>query len=369
MRKVVLFTGGGSGGHVFPGVAVIEKLRRSDPSLDIRWIGSRSPLEQDIVRRFAIPFLSIPSGKLRRYLSPRNVVDLFKIAAGVVKSLSILSRVKPRLLFSKGGFVSVPPVLAARLLGVPVVSHESDFDPGLATRINSRFSAAICVAYEETRSSFPEALRSRVVVTGNPVRSEIFAGDRAHGRALLGVPDRMPVVLVLGGSQGSQEVNGLAEEAAELLRGSVFVAHQTGRADFRQSHRENYVTADFFADSYPDVLAAADVVVCRSGAGTLWELSALGKPSVLIPLGRASSRGDQLRNADHYRRIGAAVVLEPGRAGAKALVEAIASMLADPERLRSMAQAAASVMRSDASETIADLIRARIGAVHADNSA
>ncbi len=363
MATVVLFTGGGTGGHVFPGVAVIEKLRRADPSLDIRWLGSSSPMEEEIIRRFDLPFIRIPSGKLRRYFSLRNLFDLFKIAAGLVTSFVVILRLRPALLFSKGGFVSVPPVIAAHLLGVPVVTHESDLDPGLATRINARFAETVCVPYEESLSYFPELYRAKIRVTGNPVREEIFGGDRARGRARFDLPEEVPLLLALGGSQGAHEINLLVEQAIECLTERFFVVHQTGKSDFRQSAHSRYTTAAFFADTYPDILAAADLVIARSGAGTLWELAARGKPAILIPLSTAFSRGDQVRNAELFVRRGAAVALE--KADAERLVEAAFSLIADPSRLRLMGEAARSIGRADASELIAGLIRKRIGAGNA----
>jgi len=359
----VLFTGGGTGGHVFPGVAVIEKLRKADPSLDIRWLGSSSRIEEEIIRRFDLSFIRIPSGKLRRYFSLLNLFDLFRIAAGLVASFAVILRLRPALLFSKGGYVSVPPVIAAHLLKVPVVTHESDLDPGLATRINARFAETICVPYEESLSYFPEPYRAKIRVTGNPVREEIFGGDRSRGRVRFDLPEGVPLLLALGGSQGAREINLLIEQAIERLTERFFVVHQSGKKDFRESTVPRYVTAAFFADSYPDILAAADLVIARSGAGTLWELAAQGKPSILIPLSTAFSRGDQVRNAELFVRRGAAVTLpqaDPGR-----LVEAAFSLVADRSRLRSMGEAARAIGRADAAELIAGLIRKRIGAGNA----
>ncbi len=355
----MLFTGGGSGGHVFPGVAVIEKLRKAGHPLDLRWLGSSSPIEEEIIGRFGVPFIRIPSGKLRRYFSLRNLVDLFKILAGLAASVAVIMRLRPALLFSKGGYVSVPPVIAAHLLSVPVITHESDLDPGLATRINSRFAETICVPYEESRAYFPAAYRQKIRVTGNPVREEVLGGDRARGRARFGVPEGIPLLLALGGSQGAREINLLFERSVERLTERFFVVHQTGRGDFRESRRERYLTAPFFADSYPDILAAADLVVARSGAGTLWELAAQGRPSILIPLSTAFSRGDQVRNAELFVRRGAAIVL--AQPDANGLVEVCLSLLGDPSRLRSMGEAARSIGRADASQALADLILERIG--------
>ena len=368
MSRVVVFTGGGTGGHVFPGIAVIEKLKALQPSLEVVWIGSNSPLERDIVGRFGIRYLTIPSGKLRRYLSFRNFLDLFKILGGIIKSFFLLLRLKPPLVFSKGGFVSVPPVVAAGLLGIPVFTHESDFDPGLATKINARFAERIYVAYEESRKFYPGAGDSTVQVSGNPVRKEIFTGSAEHGRELVGAArDKRLLLLVLGGSQGAQQVNELVEESLPALLEDYYVVHQTGKGGFSPSEREGVYRTAFFANEYPDVLAAADLVVGRAGAGTLWELAAAGKPSVLVPLS-SFSRGDQVRNAGQFAAKGAAIVLEGESATSARLVEHCRRLARDPEALVAMGRSARGLFRVDADGYIADEIVKRIGAEHGDSA-
>lgn len=362
----MLFTGGGTGGHLFPGVAVIEKLRRSDPSLDVRWLGSRSPLEAEVIGRFGVPLIRLPSGKLRRYLSLRNLFDLFKVAAGLIEALFVMRNLRPALLFSKGGYVSVPPVVAAHLLKVPIVVHDSDLDPGLATRIGARFAETVCVPYEESRAFFSERERARVIVTGNPVREEIFAGDAARGRAAMGAPAGLPLLLVLGGSQGAREINCLIEQAAGRLTQRLFIVHQTGRGDFTPSSDPRYRTVPFLSESYADVLAAADLVVARSGAGTLWELAARGRPSILIPLSTSSSRGDQVRNAELFAARGAAVVMPAP--DARQLADGILGLLDEPSRLHAMGEAARSIGRGNAAQRIAALILERIGEGNAAGS-
>ncbi len=350
----VAFTGGGTGGHVFPGIAVYEKLSLlSQGACDCFWIGSRGGIEEDILKRFSIPYEGIHAGKLRRYFSFRNITDVAKILAGYVEARRILKKKRPCVLFSKGGFVSVPPVVAAHRLGIPVVTHESDLEPGLATRINSRFADLICVAYEKTCTSFPPEMRAKLVVTGNPVREEIRKGDRERGRAALGVPEGKKVLLVLGGSLGARAVNELIEAVLDELLPHCFVVHQMGSLSYKPSAKEGYVTKALFEGDFPDVLMASDLVVSRSGAGTLWENAVCRKPAILIPLGMGSSRGDQVKNAALFAEIGAARVLDEEGLSPDRLRDEILSLLKDEKELARMKEALAGFATTAAASDIA----------------
>jgi len=355
----VAMTGGGTAGHVIPGLAVAEELARRWAG-SVFWIGSGSGIERQLVARAGLAFKAIPAGKLRRYLSLRNVTDIAKIAAGVIASIAILRRERPRLLFSKGGFVSVPPVLAARLLGIPCFTHESDFDPGLATRINARFCEKLLVSFPETLGFLPPGWADRTEVTGNPVRASLASADPAKGRSFVGCGSGTPLLFVVGGSQGSSFLNGLVASCLPELRALAFVAHQMGERDYAPPSGENSFTAAFLADEMPHVLAAADLVVCRSGANTLAELAALGKPSILVPLSTSASRGDQIRNAEAFRRAGAAIVLREEEASGASLCAAVTGLLADRQRLAAMAEKARSLGRTDAAARIAELILERV---------
>lgn len=348
------FTGGGTGGHIFPGLAVLEELKERSglPGNSFVWIGSRNKLEKKLVEGSSISYYSIPSGKFRRYFSLKNFTDLFRIAAGVVVSIYILSRLKPRLLFSKGGYVSVPPILAAKLLKIPVWVHESDLDPGLATRLGSRWAERIYVSYEVSRRFFPEALQERIVLSGNPVRKAIYGGSREEGRRIAGCEGNEPLLLVLGGSQGARQINLLIEEILPQLLKRCRIVHQMGKEGFKPSRLEGYLTAPFFSDELPHLLAAADLVVCRAGAGTLWENAVLGKPAVLIPLGAGSSRGDQLRNAGYFAASGAAEILDPSKAEGENLKKRILGLLENPELLYQMGSKAKKLAPQKASELI-----------------
>jgi UDP-N-acetylglucosamine--N-acetylmuramyl-(pentapeptide) pyrophosphoryl-undecaprenol N-acetylglucosamine transferase len=353
---VVAFAGGGTAGHVFPGLAVAARLGRP-----VVWIGSSRGVERQLAADAGVPFRGIPAGKLRRYLSLRNLTDLLKTAAGIAASLLILRRDKPSLLFSKGGFVSVPPVIAAWLRRIPAWTHESDFDPGLATRINMRFCERVLVSFPETIAHLPPRVRPRAVVTGNPVRAAVYDADPRRGRAVVGCGKEIPLLLFIGGSLGSAAVNALVSASLPRMLPRFFVVHQMGEKEFRPSQRESYFSAAFFKTELPDIMAAADLVICRAGANTLSEIAALGKPSVLIPLPAGGSRGDQLRNAELFRRRGASLVLQESEATPESLSFSVESLFADARRRAEMGRCAAALSAGRPDQAIADLILQRLG--------
>ncbi|MBL8968462.1 MAG: undecaprenyldiphospho-muramoylpentapeptide beta-N-acetylglucosaminyltransferase [Spirochaetaceae bacterium] len=370
--RTIAFSGGGTGGHIYPGLAVIEALRgRWDGR--IVWIGSSKDSDRRAVEGAGIEYFAIPSGKLRRSFSLENAVDGFRVLAGYLAARRLLSELEPELLFSKGGYVSVPPCAAAASLGIPVFTHESDLTPGLATRLNARRAERILVSYEKTRGLLPEAARGRATVVGNPVRAAIRRGDRERGRALLGAPEGLPVVFFLGGSQGARQVNELVAAALPALAKSAFVVHQTGEAqsgsglvgsaghECDAASKGRYKPFAYLRDEMPDVLAAADLVVGRSGAGTLWECAALGKPMLLVPLCGSGTRGDQVDNARLFVEAGAASMLLGPEATPAALVAGIEAFLGDPGRLAAAGAAAKTLAGSDAARLAADLILDRLG--------
>ncbi len=356
----VAFAGGGTGGHIYPGLAVADSLRRlcleNGLDLEIHWIGNSSGMDRNIVqknvdaegRASADFFYGIPSGKLRRYFSLRNFFDIFKIFAGFVCSFFILARTRPAVLFSKGGFVSVPPCIASRLLRIPVFTHECDFTPGLATRINSRFAKKVLLSYRETGDFLPKKISERALVTGNPVRPVFYSADPARGFEFLKIADLKntggkPVLLVLGGSSGARQINDLVEENLAWLCERFIVVHQTGsgvktsETDFSCSYRPY----QFIYSQMPDVVSAADLVLSRSGANSIWECAVLSKPMVLVPLCGSGTRGDQEDNAEFFRKAGAALVLSGEDANSKNLRAALEKMLdADERRKFSLSSAA-----------------------------
>jgi UDP-N-acetylglucosamine--N-acetylmuramyl-(pentapeptide) pyrophosphoryl-undecaprenol N-acetylglucosamine transferase len=313
-----------------------------------------------------VEYIALPSGKLRRNISLENFADAFRVLAGYAAARRALRELKPRLLFSKGGYVSVPPCAAAASLGIPYFTHESDLTPGLATRLNARRAERVILSYEATRGLLPQAARDSALVAGNPVRSSIRKGDAARGRSFLGVPEGLPVALFLGGSQGARQVNELVAAVLPALEGRAFVAHQTGEARAgaaaaSRSHEGRYRSFSFITDDLPDVLAAADLVVGRAGASTLWECAALGKPMVLVPLCGSGTRGDQVDNARHFERAGAAACLVGPEATPEALARALLDFLSSPDGLAAAGAASSALAGADAAGAIADIILTRIG--------
>jgi UDP-N-acetylglucosamine--N-acetylmuramyl-(pentapeptide) pyrophosphoryl-undecaprenol N-acetylglucosamine transferase len=360
--RIVAFTGGGTGGHIYPGLAVIERLKENFDGR-IVWIGSTKESDRKTVEAAGVEYIGISSGKLRRDFSLENIADAFRVLAGYASSRSVLAKLRPSILFSKGGYVSVPPCLAASGLGIPVFTHESDLTPGLATRLNARRAERILVSYEETIGLLPEGERAKALLVGNPVRPSIREGDAAKGRAILGVDASLPVVLFLGGSQGARQVNELVAAVLPELTKKAVVVHQTGEAlaaaDSAASAR--YKPYAYIRGEMPDILAAADLVVGRSGAGTLWESAALAKPMVLVPLAGAGTRGDQVDNARLFEAAGAARVLVGADATPQALMKAIDAYLDDAEGRKAAGEKAHALAGADAAAAAARLILERIG--------
>jgi UDP-N-acetylglucosamine--N-acetylmuramyl-(pentapeptide) pyrophosphoryl-undecaprenol N-acetylglucosamine transferase len=313
-----------------------------------------------------LEFFGISAGKLRRNFSLQNFIDVFKVFLGFLGARKILKREKPCILFSKGGFVSVPPCAAASSLKIPVFTHESDYSPGLATRINIRFAEKIFTAFEETASFFPQKVRERVVLAGNPIRPEFRAGDPALGRSFLGVGDGDRLLLVLGGSLGAKQLNELVRACLGELSRRYVVVHQTGpnatgnaaigpNAGWDLPASERYKPYPFIRAELPHVIAAAELVLCRSGAGTITECAAAGKPMALIPLSGSGTRGDQVENARCLEKAGAALVLA-GEVSAEALIQAISALAEDGERRKAMGEAAARFASADGAKIIAESI-------------
>ena len=325
----VVFAGGGTGGHIYPGIAVADALQSLSAgagyTVKIYWIGNKSGMDKDIIGKNLVSeggsvtgFFGIPCGKLRRYLSFRNLVDMFKIVGGFFASLFILLKLKPDCLFSKGGFVSVPPCWAAKVLSIPYYTHECDVTPGLATRLNAGGAKNILVSYSATAGHFSsKKMQDKCVMTGNPVRPVFYTDDSASGRNFLGIGDdcKKPVLLVLGGSLGALQINNLVTENLDWLTDRFIVVHQTGKA-FAESHGElmnsssdSYKPYAFIYKEMPAVIQAADIVLSRAGANSLWECITCAKPMVLVPLCGSGTRGDQVDNAAFFEKKGAAAVL------------------------------------------------------------
>jgi UDP-N-acetylglucosamine--N-acetylmuramyl-(pentapeptide) pyrophosphoryl-undecaprenol N-acetylglucosamine transferase len=314
-------------------------------------------MDRGIVEDGGLEFYGIPAGKFRRNFSLRNFTDVFKVFLGFLAARRILKREKPLLLFSKGGFVSVPPCAAAASLKIPVFTHESDYSPGLATRINIRFAGRIFTAFPDTASFFPPKARERVLVTGNPIRPEFRSGDAAQGRAFLGVGEGEPILLVLGGSLGARRLNELVRAALPALTRLYVVVHQTGpKTEWDVPAGERYKPYPFIKRELPHVIAAAELVLCRSGAGTLWECAAAGKPLILVPLSGSGTRGDQVENAKYLEKAGAAVALF-GEPGPQMLTETVSALAEDAKKRDALGEAAFRFAAADGARIIAETIR------------
>jgi UDP-N-acetylglucosamine--N-acetylmuramyl-(pentapeptide) pyrophosphoryl-undecaprenol N-acetylglucosamine transferase len=302
----IVFTGGGSSGHVTPNLALIEKTKQQN--LNVAYIGAKG-IEKKIITQAHIPYYQIRSGKLRREFSLKNLIDPFNVLWGIVQSFFILGKLKPKIVFSKGGFVAVPVVIAAYLRRIPVVVHESDFSPGLANRLSLPFAKKICVNYLETQKFIKD--KTKVIITGSPIRPEFFNGDRQKGLALLNFNEKKPLLLIIGGGLGSEFLNQLIYTILPALCEHFYVVHLTGIGKLHKPMiHEHYQAYEYLHDEIFDIMAAADLVVSRAGANSVYELLVLQKLNILIPLSKKASRGDQLENAAYAEKNGFSKVLQ-----------------------------------------------------------
>lgn len=334
MTKIIL-TGGGTAGHVMGNLAILPGLL--DRGFQVGYIGSKNGIERELIQREGLPYWPIASGKLRRFFSFKNLTDAFRVAGGVFDALRILGREKPDLIFSKGGYVSVPVALAARIKRIPFIGHESDITPGLANRLASRFADKMLVTFPETRASFGD----KGLVVGSPVRPELLTGSAQAGRQFLGFSEDKPVLLVMGGSLGSERLNrALRESLASLLK-EYQIVHLVGKGNhLKEADRPGYVQLEYVADEMKDVLAAAEFVVSRAGSNSIFEFLALGIPNLLIPLDYDQSRGDQVLNAQSFEKQGYSMVLREKDLNQETLLHKLAELKAQgPDFKRRMASA------------------------------
>ncbi|MER5227705.1 UDP-N-acetylglucosamine--N-acetylmuramyl-(pentapeptide) pyrophosphoryl-undecaprenol N-acetylglucosamine transferase [Streptomyces flaveus] len=373
----LIVTGGGTGGHTYPALTAIRTLQNrlaaEGRALEVLWIGTADGLEARVAPAEGIAFATVATGKIRRSSNPlmmmsaANMRDMARVPLGVAQARKLVADFRPDVVLATGGYVAVPAGLAARMCRRPLVLHEQTVRLGLANRKLAGSATRIAVSSESTLPLLPEAVRGAAVVTGNPIRPEVLAGhpDKAVGAlGLHGFDRRLPTVYVTGGAQGSQQINGVVRDALPWLLERANVIHQCG-PDHVEELRQyaatlpavsagRYYLAGFVGPELPDVLALADVVVSRSGAGTLAELTALGKPAVFIPL--ASSAGnEQAYNARHLEGAGAAVALL-GDVTADHLRDAVGPLLTDPARRDEMAERARAHGRPDAADRLVDVI-------------
>ncbi len=330
MTRRIVLTGGGTAGHVTPHLSLIPKLKAQ--GYDIHYIGTQTGIEREIIGKLdGVAYHAVQSGKLRRYFSIQNFTDPFRVLYGALQSVHLMRTLKPDVCFSKGGFVSVPVVIGAFLCRVPSVCHESDLTPGLANRICARFASRVATTFQECA----DALGPKAVMTGTPMRPELFEGSRAAGLALAGFDGQKPVLLMTGGSLGAQSVNKCLRDALPSLLPHMDVLHLCGKGNLAPAldGTPGYCQKEFLSAELPDALAAADIVLSRAGSNTLSELLALHKPMLLVPYPLGASRGDQIQNAESYRRRGLAMVLPQEKMTAATLAAELLSLLKDRDRL------------------------------------
>lgn len=307
MRKRIVLTGGGTAGHVTPNIALIPELQKQ--GYDVHYIGSYQGMERRLIEDKNIPYYGISSGKLRRYIDPKNLSDPFKVVKGLGQALHLIGKLKPDVVFSKGGFVSVPVVLAAKMRRIPCVIHESDMTPGLANKICIPCAMRVCTNFPETMDHLPA---QKAVLTGSPIRQELFEGDRKRGLDFCGFDDSKPVLLIMGGSLGAASVNDAVRSILPKLLEKFQVIHLCGKDKLEPSldNTKGYVQYEYIKDELRDLMAAADVLISRAGANAICEILALRKPNILIPLSAEASRGDQILNAASFEKAGYSVVIQ-----------------------------------------------------------
>ncbi len=369
----ILVTGGGTGGHVQPALAVVAELRARRPDIELLYVGSALGIEARLAREAGVEFRAVSVGKLRRssrgvagLLTAKNAVDAMRVPVGVVQSISAVRSFRPDAVLGTGGFVSVPTIVAAGLLKVPVLTHEQTVTIGLANRLAGRFATRIAVSFESSIAELPARLRARAFVTGNPVRKECFGGDRLRAVGRFGfdhADDGLPCVYVTGGVQGSRKVNHAVRDSLAALLAGARVLHQCGSADAQELSnvrgmlgdgvRGRYAVCAFVEqDEIGDAYALADVVVGRSGAGTVAELAALRMPSVLVPL-EPSAGHEQLRNAQRLVDVGGAVIVRQADLSGATLAEAVGPLLADRSRRVGMGERLAPLATPNAAADLA----------------
>ncbi len=328
----ILFTGGGTAGHVVPNIAIIEKLlEQKNP---VSYMGTQDGVERSLIAPFNIPYYPIASGKLRRYLSVKNLADPFKVLLGIFQAWRTLGKVKPKLVFSKGGFVAFPAVFAAWLRGIPVIAHESDFTPGLANRMSFPFVKKIAVTFPRRSSPLYKGERRgdfidnpKIIVTGTPLRDNLFQGDAQKGRELCGFKNDKPCLMVIGGSAGAAAINAAVRQALPALLETINVIHCCGKGKVLDENKEGYKQFEYVNEELPHLYACADMIISRAGANTVYEILALQKPALFIPLSLKASRGDQIENAQFLVSQGLCCVLDESNLNVDTLLTEINNVL------------------------------------------
>lgn len=325
MKKIIL-TGGGTAGHVTPNLALIPSLK--ERNYDIRYIGSYQGIEKKLVEGAGISYSGISSGKFRRYFDLKNFTDPFRVLKGYGEAIKLIKSYKPDVVFSKGGFVAVPVVLAARQCRIPIIIHESDMTPGLANRLCIPAATSVCCNFPETLAYLP---KDKAILTGSPIRKELLEGDRLAGLAYAKLSGNRPVILIIGGSLGSVTVNNAVRAILPKLLKNYQVIHICGKGNLDESlmGTVGYVQYEYVDAPLKDLFAAADLMISRAGANAICEILALRKPNILIPLTAAASRGDQILNARSFAKQGFSYLLEEETLSGDSLLQAVSDTFAN----------------------------------------
>ena len=350
MKRIIL-TGGGTAGHVTPNMALIPFLK--EEGYDIQYIGSYNGIEKKLIEEMGISYHGISSGKLRRYFDLKNFSDPFKVVKGYAQASHLIKKMRPNIVFSKGGFVAVPVVLAAKRHHIPVIIHESDITPGLANKLCIPSATAVCCNFPETLKHLPE---DKAVLSGSPIRQELFAGNREEGLRLCSFDGTKPVLLAMGGSLGAVAINNALRSNLEELLKQFDIIHLCGKGNYDSSleNMAGYKQFEYAKAELTHLFAASDLIISRAGANAICELLALKKPNILIPLPAAQSRGDQLLNAASFEKSGYSYVLQEEELNDDTLLRAIQYVYDEREEY---IQALKESKLNDSIAIIMDLIR------------
>ena len=327
--KSIILTGGGTAGHVTPNLALIPYLKKE--GWDIKYIGSKNGIERELIEKEGIPYFAISTGKLRRYASMENVKDIFRVVEGIHEAKQLIKKLKPDVVFSKGGFVAVPVVLAAKAYKVPVICHESDITPGLANKIAMPFAKKVCTTFPETVKYIK---KDKGINTGTPIRDMLFSGNKAEGLDICGFTDEKAVVMMMGGSLGSVKINNVLRKDLDSLLEKYQIVHICGKGNFELSlmGKKGYTQFEYVSEELPHIFAAADIIISRAGSNSISEFLALKKPSLLIPLSEKASRGDQILNAKSFEKQGFSMVLQEEDMNEKSLLDAVNKLYGEREK-------------------------------------
>ncbi len=361
-KKRIFFTGGGTGGHIFPGIAIISKLKEYDTNIEFFWLGKKNSIEEKLIQEYEyIKFIAIPSGKLRRYFSLQNFTDFFKVIFGIIKSFLIIQKYKPQIIYATGGFVSSPPIIAASLLGVKSITHEMDLDPGLATKINSKFAHKIHISFQESTKYFKN---KNVLYTGSPIRKE-FLNPKSDIIKNLTQNTQKPIISIIGGSLGAEILNKLVINIKNKI--DVYFIHQCGK-NVDPTREDNYLRRQFFnAEEMASIIKFSDIIISRAGAGAIKEFANAGACAILVPFIKGS-RGDQVKNANLLVNQNACLKIDEDDLNEIKIINLIKEILDNKEKFNIIKQNIKKFHNQDSSNIIANLLLKEFEDINAKQS-